>query len=276
MMSADQPVKGQKAGGAMAMVIKILYLVLHVMMLVFWIVFLAGLARTQDFCSDVVRSGRDFGWRRRLLAGSSETCGMYLSQFWWACFFQLACIILAVLCSTTQRLRTVLLRTTISFFSIVIAVLIMLAYTPVYASWRLDQVNGNVSSKADQAVKSASAGCVALLIVDFLWLILATINDGAHPPAFPLGGKGSSGSAAAGQQVPPQGATVMQMMQTPDGKTVMVQSPQQQPGAFPQGAFNGQQLPPGIMYGPPPPGAVVVQAPYGMQADMPVQQHVQQ
>jgi len=165
-----------------------------------WIIFLAGIGRTEALCiqtfndgavtnsfgstGSFIANGRkmlgfedDMGYpQRRLLYTALQDCGMQVSLYWWTLFLELFFLILATIMVFSANFNLRCSGLVIAIKVIVTVQLTLTSDTFVKAAW----ARRGESSPEMGAVRTVAAGAVLLTIFDYLWLI---INCLQAPPS---------------------------------------------------------------------------------------------
>jgi len=160
-----------------------------------WILYMAGLARSNDLCADSTYGGFTIGGttlpqmgrsmgneevRRRLLSDKGEDCAADMALAWWSCWFDF----IVLVCATCLYLGVGFAKKideAIKLMMAMVTVLIMVVGHPwVNTAYRLDDANLGNDYFEDwlDAVRVVSAGVVVTTTFNCILIILWALNKG--------------------------------------------------------------------------------------------------
>uniref|UniRef100_A0A7S0RHQ3 MARVEL domain-containing protein n=1 Tax=Chlamydomonas leiostraca TaxID=1034604 RepID=A0A7S0RHQ3_9CHLO len=127
----------------------------------------------QDALNQAGLGRRMMSHGRELMGQAEENAGMLMSLYWWIVFFEWLIVILAIVVGlgAIPKFKGVV----VSFMNIATALLCYQAYMFVTAAYAASEANA--TGGWVDGVKVTSAGTVAILIFNYLWLIVNASDD---------------------------------------------------------------------------------------------------
>jgi len=181
---------------AMGVFSKVAMVTLLAFMVASWVIFLAGVARTEDRCVNGLKEAEsvnpqymdalqareqqnmNLGRRmllshgRTLLVTKTNACGMLLSFPWWTVFFQLLILIFVFASYFSASFAQTFGETTRGFMYINTALLCVVAGLTVPAAFGLQSSLG----AWPVASRVLSAGVILTLISNFVWILMSRLH----------------------------------------------------------------------------------------------------